>query len=466
MAPQDSGSHSAGPYGTSSYAGDSADATAAGLPFGLGNNPALSNAFQGMYASNQAENLSEDVVMGEDRVIADPPNWEGMSSEQLYLGATQQNDPGSADRLGHTWNEQGNALANAANELHSAIAELGSAWTGDAAAAAQGSLAGLAASSGRAGQAAQMMGNRLAQQSVAAANVKGLPQPKNFDAGQSMAAMIGGGPAALAMDMKAQKDAADSVKAEQVKYLTAYTQSMSDVDSSTPTFDPDAYRGRSSADDGRGGGAVLSTPDGGTGYGAGPASGAGAFTGEYGANGEEQIAGMPMSGPGAGTNTAGYTGGPVGGAAAPAAASAPAPQPSGGLGSAGFGGAFGGFGAMSGGARTGSSNQRGNSTSSARSASIPGGQGTGGPASGPSTGAQTGATGGYPGGVAPTAGMGGDANRGGSGRPGAAGAPMAGGARGQGQEDEDYERASYLIEPDPEDAFGADSSAAPPVIGE
>lgn len=446
MAPQDS--QAAGPYGTSSYAGEPANATAAGAPFGLGGNPAVSNAFQGMYASNQAASLSEDVVMGEDRAIADAPNWDAMESEQLYLGATQQNDPASADRLGQAWTDQGNKLAHAANELHSAIADLGGSWTGETAAAAQNYLATVAANSGKAGQAAQMMGNRLAQQAVAAQNVKGMPQPKGFEPGKAMTDMLAGGPASMAMDMKAQKDAADSVKAEQVKYMNAYTQAMSDVDSSTPTFDPAAHQSRS-------GPGVLSGP-GGTGYGASPAAGTGSFAGERDALGQEQIAGMPMTGAGApGTNLAGYGGGAA--PAAPAAPSAPAaPAPSaGGLGSAGFGGAFGGA-ALAAGSRTGSSNQK---TSSARGGAVGQGQG---PAAGAQTGAGASGSGPAAGGVA-----GAPANNNtAAGARGMGGAPMGGGMRGQGGEDEDYERASYLIEPDPEDAFGANSSAAPPVIGE
>ncbi|EWC58485.1 hypothetical protein UO65_6377 [Actinokineospora spheciospongiae] len=41
----------------------------------------------------------------------------------------------------------------------------------------------------------------------------------------------------------------------------------------------------------------------------------------------------------------------------------------------------------------------------------------------------------------------------------------AGGGRGQGGEDEEHERASFLIEDDPEAVFGTDEVTAPPVIG-
>ncbi|MFC7618328.1 hypothetical protein ACFQV2_38135 [Actinokineospora soli] len=40
------------------------------------------------------------------------------------------------------------------------------------------------------------------------------------------------------------------------------------------------------------------------------------------------------------------------------------------------------------------------------------------------------------------------------------------GARGQGGEDEEHTRASFLVEDDPEALFGTDQATAPPVIGE
>ncbi len=43
------------------------------------------------------------------------------------------------------------------------------------------------------------------------------------------------------------------------------------------------------------------------------------------------------------------------------------------------------------------------------------------------------------------------------------GGGMSGGARGG--EDEEHERASFLLEHDPDDLFGTDEITAPPVIG-
>nr|CTQ94551.1 glycine-rich protein [Kibdelosporangium sp. MJ126-NF4] len=65
-------------------------------------------------------------------------------------------------------------------------------------------------------------------------------------------------------------------------------------------------------------------------------------------------------------------------------------------------------------------------------------------------------------------GMGGGPGRGGAagGRGGmGAGGMGGGGARGEGGEDEEHQRPSYLVEPDPDATFGSDQMTAPPVIG-
>ncbi|HEU5476011.1 MAG TPA: hypothetical protein VFV67_35750 [Actinophytocola sp.] len=84
-----------------------------------------------------------------------------------------------------------------------------------------------------------------------------------------------------------------------------------------------------------------------------------------------------------------------------------------------------------------------------------------------------------PGGSAPGAGAGalaaehaatGGGRAGGPGAGGRAGGgmPMGGmaGARGQGDEDGEHQRPSYLVEADPDSLFGTDEMTAPPVIGE
>lgn len=56
--------------------------------------------------------------------------------------------------------------------------------------------------------------------------------------------------------------------------------------------------------------------------------------------------------------------------------------------------------------------------------------------------------------------------RGGMGPMGGMGGMGGGGNRGQGEDDSEHERPSFLVEPDPHDTFGTDEVTAPPVIGE
>jgi hypothetical protein len=106
-----------------------------------------------------------------------------------------------------------------------------------------------------------------------------------------------------------------------------------------------------------------------------------------------------------------------------------------------------------------------------------GGPGGGGSGFGAGAGAGAGGAGGRgPGGFGPggNAGVGGlAAEQAAMGRGGASGAAGRGGAgmggmgagRGEGGEDEEHTRASYLVEPDPDSTFGTDEMTAPPVIG-
>lgn len=220
----DSGSQSAGSDSTSSSTGD--------VTFGD-----TSNA-EAVVSSARGER--DDFHYGDDRAILDPPNWDSQSSHELYNGAITDNEPGTADELGASWNRQGADLSHAADVLYEAITELSGVWVGRASGAAQGALIGVANASSTAGDAAKAMGKRLHEQAMAAAEVKKMPPPKDFNMDRWLAAGLAGGPAAMTLDAKAQRDEADAVKAEQQRYMNAYTKSMSDVDGSTPSFGPDS----------------------------------------------------------------------------------------------------------------------------------------------------------------------------------------------------------------------------------
>ncbi|MGH3517070.1 MAG: hypothetical protein ACRDQ7_06550, partial [Haloechinothrix sp.] len=214
----------------------------------------------------------DDFDFGDDRAIVNPPNWHSQESTQLYQGAISNNDPGSVDATGHAWMDHGNELEQVAGDLYNAIAELGGAWIGQAAGAAQASLVGIANSSGIAGDAARTMGSRMVEQAAAAAEVKKMPAPVEFNADRAMTALLAGGPAAMTADMKAQSDAAKDVKAQQVAYYNAYTAAMSAVDSKTPSFGPESLGLKPMAGNGGPGGPSVgdyAAPGGGVGE-AGP----------------------------------------------------------------------------------------------------------------------------------------------------------------------------------------------------
>ncbi|WP_052344553.1 hypothetical protein [Thermocrispum municipale] len=187
-----------------------------------------------------AQRNRDDFHYGDDRAISNPPNWPSYSSRELYEGAVNNNDPGSAEELGALWMSQGKQLSEAADALYEAITQLGGVWVGKASGAAQGALVGVANASSTAGDAARTMGKRMQDQALAAAEVKKMPPPKDFDVDRALAASLAGGPAALAADMKKQADEARAVQQEQQRYMNAYTKAMAEVDSSTPSFAPES----------------------------------------------------------------------------------------------------------------------------------------------------------------------------------------------------------------------------------
>jgi hypothetical protein len=450
MAPNNDENH----YDTHQYAGDQAINTRRVMNRMPDEDRSTTQDIQQSINASRSAELTPDVRMGDDRAIGDTPNWASYDSEQLYNFATQKNSPTTADDLGRAFNDGGNNLAEAANALFEAVGALDSAWSGVAADSAKSALKPLAQAAGTAGQTAQLMGVRMSQQSVAAAEVRKLPPAKTFDQQQQLTAMLAGGPAAMQADLKAQKDAADAVKREQISYLSAYTVSMSAVDAQTPSFvPPEQTIGNGSGSSSSFSGSSVYIP--GTGNGTPNVTGgtttggpSGGFSGVAGPNGSsspgfvdgtdqtDQAGYTPM--PGLNTATSGYTPpttapstfGPTGGG--------PGGTPMPGAGSGGFGGGFGSFG-----------NQ--------------GAAGGAGSAAGSGSGAGSGAnSGSSPRGMAPTgvSPTGSAAGRGAGGMGG--GAPRG---KGENEEDKEHERPSYLVEGDPESTFGSDQMTAPSVIG-
>jgi hypothetical protein len=418
-----------------------------------------------------ARGRSDGFDMGSDRAIANPPNWNSQDSQTLYNGAVQNNDPGTATATGQAWAHHGNELKQASDHLYNAIAELGNAWVGKGAAGAQGALVAIANSGSQASEAAHTMSDRLARQAAAAEQVKKMPPPKDYDPKRAMAAALAGGPQALLDDQKAQFDAANEVKAQQVAFFNAYTQAMKEVDNSTPSFGPESLgmkptathnsvsfsavnavgstgpvQGLSGAD-----GVFAASGAGFVGFGGAfdahhAAAGAGAA---HGALGHDGVLGSDApGGPGTATGTGTSTGQAVPGSAQHTGGGSPLGKIGMGL---GLGGVAGGLGALASralgaGSKSGAKEQNDTSLASAD------GQGqSAASAQAPQQGlvSSAGTIGGQT--PPPTPGMGG---MGGMAPHGA-----------QPEQDEEHTHASFLIEADPDEAFGANQATPPPVIG-
>nr|WP_199841223.1 hypothetical protein [Amycolatopsis sp. AA4] len=427
----------------------------------MGSNPAASD----IVAS--ARSSSGGFEIGGDRAIGNPPNWQAQESHQLYVGATTDNDPGTAESTGQHWAKHGTELKQASDDLYNAITELGNVWVGQGAAGAQGALVAIANSGTQASDAAHTMADRLARQAAAAAEVKKMPAPRDYDPKQAMAAALAGGPAALAADQKAQADAANDVKAQQVAFFNAYTQAMSEVDSSTPSFGPDSLGMKPTATHFNGNsfnnvndightdapGALGSPASFGTVGAHGAVGGAGvaghgapahvsADSGKYGTAGFEGGSGL-AAGAGVGTGSGvGVGSAPI--ASAPASTGGSGVGAALGLGAIGAGAGFAG-GKLGEGNRSGSRKEEEGKTSAA--AEHQSGQSAASAAPQQQGVVPAGGTIGQSQGMSPMGGMGGA------------------GAHGAGEEDEEHTHASFLIEPDPDDAFGANQATPPPVIG-
>jgi len=436
----------------------------------LGGNSASQNIVE------NARGRSDGFDIGDDRAITDPPNWDGKTSQDLYKSATNNNDPGTATTTGHAWAHHGNELKQASDHLYNAISELGNAWVGKGAAGAQGALVAIANSGSQASEAAHTMSDRLGRQATAAEKVSKMPPPLEYDPKLNMGAALAAGAAEMTVDQKAAFDQANSVKAQQVAMFNAYTQAMSEVDNSTPSFGPESLGMKPTASHNSisfnavnsvgSTGSVDRLP------GAGDAifaSGGAGFGGHGGAFGAQHAGVAGPNGVHGGVPGAGFgpdaaalgsdgAGGSVGGAGTATGAGSVAPggghpggsNPLGKIGMGlGIGGVAGGLGALASRA-LGAGSKSGAKSENETSLAAAEGQGqSAASAQGPQQGLVSSA--GTIGGQTPppmSPGMGGMAPQG-----------------AQPEQDEEHTHASFLIEADPDEAFGANQATPPPVIG-
>ncbi|RSN53450.1 hypothetical protein DMH01_37630 [Amycolatopsis sp. WAC 04182] len=416
---------------------------------------------------SSARGRSDGFDIGADRAISNPPNWESApSSQDLWNQANLGNDPSTATAISQSWGSHGSKLSQASNDLYNAISELGAAWIGQGAAAAQGSLVAIANSGSQASEAAHTMSDRLQKQADAATKVKLMPKPTDYSPEKAMGQALAAGPIGMITDQKPLADQDKEVRAEQARFLEAYTKEMSEVDSSTPSFGPESLGMKPTATHNSAGFSGVGNI-GGAGLNSGAVSGTPVFAGTHGYGGAQGSVGAPVhAGPDSGVfSQAGYTpaaspaagvapgAGVASGAGAPMTPHAPASGGNG-LGQALTAAALGGGLGYAGAKALGQGNKSGaKDTDSTDAAATE----KGGPAQSAASQAvpQQGivSSSGTIGGATPPPmhGMGGG---------------MGMGAHGaQAEQEEEHTHASFLIEPDPDDAFGANEATPPPVIG-
>ncbi len=418
---------------------------------------------------SSARGRSDGFDVGADRAITNPPNWESApSSQDLWNQANLGNDPSTATSISQSWGSHGTQLSQASNDLYNAISELGAAWIGQGAASAQGALVSIANSGSQASEAATTMSDRLQKQADAATKVKLMPKPTDYSPEKAMGQALAAGPLGMVTDQKPLADQDKEVRAEQARFLEAYTKEMSEVDSSTPSFGPESlgmkptathnsasFNGVGNVGGGHlGSGAVPGTP---------VLAGTHGYGGVQGGSSAAAVHGGPDAGvfsqsaytPGANAPApgAGLAAGAGVGTGAPMTPHAPASGGSGGIGQALTAAALGGGLGYAGAKALGQGNKSGaketDSTDAAATDNAP---------------AQSAASQAVPqqgivnasgtiggGATPPMQGMGGG---------------MGMGAHGaQAEQEEEHTHASFLIEPDPDDAFGANEATPPPVIG-
>ncbi|MGH3753955.1 MAG: hypothetical protein ACRDRP_14905 [Pseudonocardiaceae bacterium] len=384
--------------------------------------------------------------------------------------------------LGAMWNDLGSEIIGFGASLQRAANSSESIWIGQAATAARMKLSELVAWCQETGQGMQHMGTtvmRTQADSAATAQVS-MPAPVPYDpAAYQNRINSTSNPiewVQILGDAREQAARHDAAHAAAVRVIETYSASLLSTNGTMPAFTPPPEFG--SRDTGPGPGVPAPGGSGGGADSSGSAGSGGGAGGSPGSGGRPQIApGSGGGGPGGGSpvpggDSPGPGGGGPGGGGHPPETGPPAPTPGqvashvpgspGPSVAAGGGGGTGGTGvpgllpATAGVGAAGRGSGAGDGGFGPRGSGVLNALGRGGLASTSAAESATGAG----------KGVAGLAGRGPGGGPGAGGAlpPMVGGGRGQGAEDTEHRRPSYLVET--EDIWGDGRRVAPPVIGE
>ncbi|CAM4183610.1 hypothetical protein KIPE111705_43995 [Kibdelosporangium persicum] len=410
------------------------------------------------------------------RVPSPDVNVPGHSHEEL-ANWVKTGEPADAEGLAETWKGWGAGLQEAAQDLMVAVIGSEDGWRGQAANAMREQLRRVAEWSRTTGERFDKASTAFTRQGEAVGSAKTtMPDPVQFSPEQMIKDAAKGGIIDLMMlphAMYEQHQKKQEAYQMAIQVVTQRDAELAAAAASVPPFEPPPKIGEGGGKEqppgpgmpgspgfrpggpgpgGRnsvggnvtggggspGGGGAFPGFQSGSGFGPNDPNGDGSGTNDQNTPPNVNIPGMPI-----GTGTSGYNPGnnmPTnfgGGNPNPFTAGPTAAGGGGGFGNA-FGGGFGPGGAP-----------------------RPGG-GFGPLGSGTAAGAGAGAGAASPG----AGGMGGARPGAAAGRGGMPGGGMGGaGGRGQGGEDEEHQRPSYLVEPDPDATFGTDQMTAPPVIG-
>ncbi|MGW9308880.1 hypothetical protein ACWGPQ_12810 [Saccharomonospora azurea] len=404
------------------------------------------------------------------------------ASDSDYLGHDHQTlksfvDPINAENVSvyaDTYHDLHKLFERLSDEMREAVGKSKQGWEGDAADSAHGYFTSLSDWSEGNSQNAQMASDIIANESSAASTAKNsMPEPIPFNMEQEMDSW-GWNPFTFQdqVDQTIQKFQESQAKHEEAaQVMTKYDFELQEAGNKQPVFaEPPKFNGASGSGDTSPSGVIsINEPRTSTsGFTGGPAgSGGGSVpTGGGPVNVPSSPSGsVPHLAPGVNTgvrppNTTRPSGW------APGGRSPNMPPPGQRNNRSQFGPGGGGIGPMPmGGGGFGPGGPGGGG------GRLPGGFGPGGGAgaggaAGPGAGAASGAK---PMGGPMGAGPGGGAAPGAAAaaRGGGMGAPMGagGGKGGQGGEDAEHQRPTYLVEADPDDVFGTSQRTAPPVIG-
>ncbi|GAB3433438.1 hypothetical protein [Actinophytocola sediminis] len=458
----------------------------------------------------QAAELAEGVTTRPSPMVM-CANYMSYGHPDLKTMVTDDVDPAVVGEMGDTWINAGNEMTLFQENVATAINNSEADWQGAAGNSARQFMADVGNWVGTAGQSAQLAGTQTNLQAESLSEAKrSMPEPVEFDA------------AAANQDLRTttnpiemvtkyanymgQYNAQQEAHQQAAQVVGTYDMSLSSA-STMPAFtQPPTMAGPGGSDeisgidrvgmqpgdgggDGSGngsggsfgsgsgsgsggsGGGVPSIPSGGSGGSGGGSGGSGGSGGGFGdgsgGNGSTNpSAGAELPGPGPGPFPfppgGNPPGNPPGGGNNPYLPPGPMPiGPGGGPGGGdldrrGFGSGR-GFGPGGG---PGGGSGPGGFGSGSGSGSGAGGLGRGGMGPGGMGGAGAMA--------AENAAMRGGPGGGGMGGRGGAGGGMGGmgGARGQGEDDDEHQRPSFLVEGDPDAVFGTDEITAPSVIGE